>query len=381
MTLDSGRDDATRCLCAIVGGHTFAWPPSVRVDVFLDLAEQHRLGPLLAWQCRDAAVDLNGWLGPAAASFQQGLRVASVTDAVQNAELTRVCDALDGVGGAAPVLFKGAALAQTHYPAPWLRPRLDSDIFISPASRHDVFARLQALGYEHRIKTAFVNYQALFERRDDLGVEHSLDVHWKMSNRDPVADVLSHADIAARAAPLPGLGPRARGACAADALILAAVHRAAHHYDTLQLLWIYDVHCLAERLSAAEWDAVRAVAERSGIRRILGRAMALAIESFDTRIPDDIVRSIDAWNRMPNAEPSSMYLAKDVRPWRLMLADLRSLGPAKGMRRVVEHLFPPADYLRNKYPSRSRLLMPFWYAWRILGGARRFLRRTDAGDA
>jgi hypothetical protein len=50
--------------------------------------------------------------------------VEAVRDTLRVRELVRVVSALEA-HGCAPVVFKGAALALTHYPDSWLRPRLE----------------------------------------------------------------------------------------------------------------------------------------------------------------------------------------------------------------------------------------------------------------
>ena len=43
--------------------------------------------------------------------------------------------------------MKGAQLAYSHYPQPWLRPRLDTDLLVSPATATAPIDVLRALGY------------------------------------------------------------------------------------------------------------------------------------------------------------------------------------------------------------------------------------------
>ena len=58
-----------------------------------------------------------------------------------------------------------------------------------------------------------------------------------------------------------------------DALFVACVHRVAHHDDAIDLLWLWDIHLLASRLSAdpefslASLEAgTRALAAELGIK-------------------------------------------------------------------------------------------------------------------
>jgi hypothetical protein len=276
-------------------------------------------------------------------------------------------------------VFKGAALAHTHYPHPWLRPRLDTDILISPSRSVPAFAALETLGYrrEPAISGELVISQAAFSRTDRFGVDHALDVHWRIANWQVVAAVLSHAEISARAVPVPALGPHARAAAPADALLLACLHRAAHHRDSEELLWIYDIHLLASGLSEAEWRHVTAVARRGAVTSLCARGIALAIDRFGTFVPGDVLRELEAQPGAP-PEPSAVYLSKHLRLVDGLLSDLRALSTRQRARLVAEHLFPPAAYMRQRYGARSRMSMTVSYIRRIASGLPRWF--APGGD-
>lgn len=363
------RASTLRLLCAIVQGGDGDGPPA-QPQMLFDLARQHRVEHLVAWRLRRRGANLQSWLGAAADELLQDARNQSVVDAVRNKEAARVVAALAPVEGAMPVLFKGIALAHSHYPEPWLRPRLDTDLLISASSVRGAFEVLRSLGYAQATSTSgeLVSYQASFERSDDFDVSHYLDVHWKVANWQAVADVLSHEEIAARAIPLPALGPHARAACGSDAIVLACVHRAAHHRDSEELLWIYDIHLIACSLSGADWTAALTIAERGAVKAVCARGLALAIDRFNTPVPAEVMRQLEGWQRGAVREPSSVYLSKNLRLVDGLMSDLRSLDVRAGVRLIAEHLFPPAEYMEKRYGVRSRLLRPFFYARRIVAG-------------
>src|SRR5262245_65347229 len=64
-------------------------------------------------------------------------------------------------GGIEPIVFKGAALAHTHYPESWLRPRLDADLLIPPEQRWRASEILVGLGYRPppMISGELISYQ------------------------------------------------------------------------------------------------------------------------------------------------------------------------------------------------------------------------------
>ncbi len=126
-------------------------------------------------------------------------RVAAVDDAARGRELVRVVERLES-RGCAPVVFKGAALAYTHYEQPWLRPRIDVDVLVAEAQRHVASREFLDLGYTRPpfVSGQLVMYQEPFVRAEPGGLEHVFDLHWRVSNPQAVSRVLSHAEIAAR---------------------------------------------------------------------------------------------------------------------------------------------------------------------------------------
>ena len=62
--------------------------------------------------------------GPVWEELRDEERVEAIRDTLRVRELLRVVSALDATG-CEPVVFKGAALALTHYEESWRRPRLD----------------------------------------------------------------------------------------------------------------------------------------------------------------------------------------------------------------------------------------------------------------
>jgi hypothetical protein len=377
MTRD--YSDATaaplRLLAAVVRGDAVDPPAPEQQQRLLELAREHRIEHLAAWRIGARDESLEAWFGAAAGSLREEARTLSVVDAVRNRELATVLAQLSAVDGALPLVFKGAALAHSHYPHAWLRPRLDADILVSPSSTASVFDALRALGYARTTSTSgtLVISQASFTRTDRFGLMHALDVHWKIANWQVIARVLSHADLASRSVAVPALGAAARAACGADALLLACLHRAAHHRDSEELLWIYDIHLIAEGLTDADWASVLAAAERGGVKKICSRGLALANDDFDARVPADVMhRLADAGH-----EPSSIYLSKDLRLVDGLVSDLRALPFRDRIRLIAEHVCPPAEYIRQKYGLTSRRSLLLFYARRLATGIPRWFVPGD----
>ena len=294
-----------------------------------------------------------------------------LAEAVQVRELTRVLRALEDAG-AAPVVFKGAALAHTHYPESWRRPRYDADLLIAPESRVPVFAILRSLGYEQRVFVSgdLVMYQAPFERVDHLGIEHALDIHWRIANPQVVSQVLTHDELLERSVTVRVQNAPMRVLSSVDALLVACVHRVAHHPDFEKPIWIQDIHLLATGLEPEEWRTFVERAVSRSIRAICLDGLRQAQARFQTAIPLEVLESLGPRTK----EPSAIFLRSRLRPVDRLLSDCRALRPVAAARLVQEHLFPPAAYMQASYGFSSRALLPVYYVARVWSGMFKWLR-------
>lgn len=306
-------------------------------------------------------------------------RAAAADDAARTRELVRVVARL-AEAGCAPIVFKGAALAHTHYRRPWLRPRLDTDVLVAPdhkAVAANVFADL---GYSRPpfVSGRLVMYQEMYVRAEAGGLEHVFDLHWRVANPQVVSEVLSHVELRARAVRVDVAGGPVLVPCPVDALLLACVHRAAHHHDSRDWLWLYDIHLLAAGLSREDWHDLVASAQRRRVVALCARGLALAVSRFGTGVPDFVT---SAWSSGGD-EPSAVFLQGELRPLTRLRSDLAALGMTDRVRLLRELVAPPASYMRSVYGEASWL--PWQYVRRVVAGARKWARpvsrHSHAGD-
>jgi Uncharacterised nucleotidyltransferase len=341
----------------------------------IDAAASHRVLPLLAATLR-AAGTLDRWPEDFRHAATIAERNAAAVDCIRHAELIRVLDALNAAGARA-LIFKGAALAYTHYPAPHLRERTDSDVLIARDDVEMVERELALLGYtpQHETSGRLVSYQSHYGKRDRHGVFHALDIHWKVSNRHALADRVGFGELWNHRVPVAALGRSAATVCAIDALLLALLHRAGHHPGSTNLLWVYDLHVLASRLTASERQEVATKAVSKGLGPLVFEGLSLTRDWFATPGLDLILPSL--LNTASRTSTAPMIPPQSAQA-DIVRQDLRALSTWGERGRLVrEHLFPPASYIRGKYQVRSALLLPAFYAWRIVAGAPRWLRRSD----
>jgi hypothetical protein len=320
------------------------------------------------------------------ASCAGDLRDAAIVDALRARELRLVLDGLAAAGVRA-ILLKGAALALTHYPLPETRPRSDTDLMIAASDRDAVTRALLGLGYQRasEIDGDIAVGQFHFQRHDGYDLLHALDVHWRVSNVRAFADVLTYEELARDALPLPPLGSNAWSPSPVHALLVACVHRVAHHGDSADLLWLFDLHLLARGLSVGERRAFVQLASSRRMRAVCARGLTLASEAFgavddrDNGGDREWIASLSDANGA--AEPSAGFLGRELRQVDILTADLAATPRWRERIQLLgEHLFPSSNYMRQKYAAWPGALLPVAYLHRIVRGAPRWLGRTVNGD-
>jgi hypothetical protein len=298
--------------------------------------------------------------GPGGAEWRSVAAARVASDELRHAELRRVTrDWLES--GVDFLLLKGGGLAYTHYPHSWLRPQEDVDVWCDGDHADRIAARLHALGYE-RIASlnSEATHQRHFLRTEPSGVSHQVEVHLRLANVAPFSDALSYTDARAASVGIESLGG-SRTLGPPHALLLACMHRVAHHFNSTRLIWLYDIHLLATAMSAEEWTMLIAAAERAQMRAVCLAGVSAAAQLFGTAVPERVVAR---W-RAAGPEPSARFLHGQLREIDLQWANLRQAGWRTRARMIRARLFPPLRYMRSRYPGRRDVLMPWLYVYRI----------------
>ena len=358
-------------LAAALRGEAAPWHADARdasESTLLDAARQHGVTALVA---SSAAADC--WPGTIQCALRAGRRDEAVREAVKRDDLCRLQAAFEQAG-VHSLLVKGAQLAYTHYPQPWLRPRFDTDVLVAPDDRLRADGALRALGYmpSHQVTGSVVAHQLQYQRHDRYGFADTIDLHWKVTNPHVFADVLTFDELAAAARPIPALGPHARGPSSVHALLLACVHRVAHHQNSDLLIWLYDIHLLFGALDADEREEFLEVARIKRLRSVCASGLDSAARWLGTRLPeayrDRLETGVDE-----EREPSAAFLQPGMRRVDILRSDLRAVGGwRRKVRLIREHLFPPAAYVRARYGPNTPLV--FAYLDRVLTGVGKWFR-------
>jgi len=290
-------------------------------------------------------------------------------------EVRAVLNALAAAGIRA-VLLKGTPLAYTVYPSPACRPRSDTDLLVlkedvSVARR--VFA---SLDYRTTVYCDDLFSQFEMQKVDSYGVVHVFDCHWKISTQPAFADVLDYDEMLAHAQSVPALGVHAVAAGPLDALLLACIHPVMHHRNVERVLWTYDTHLLALRLTETEWERFANLAVDKKIAAVSAERLRLAQKLFNTRVCPEVIRRLSA----DCDEPSAEYLGQNRRWHHELISSIKGVATwGDRLRLMSKVLFPGGNYMLAAYGlvgrPFGRLLLPILYVhrnvrgiWKILAG-------------
>jgi hypothetical protein len=326
-----------------------------------DLAAHAHLRPVAWW------LWLRAQGAPEGGVVRRALHALAAREAVAAARLGRLLDSLASADINAIVL-KGAALAYTVYPEPWLRPRNDDDLLVAPGAFNQARQVLGRLGYDEEATNPGPEHtaQSHFAGRGDLD-GHFVDLHWRPLVPAAFRQLPTYEELWRDSVPLADVAPAARAPSPAHALLLACAHRVAHHGVSEDPQWLVDVHLLSRVLDAARWDVFCRAALRSRLAEVCCFELARAVGQLGTPVPSDVLEKLG----QAHGEPSARHLAAGSRLHRLWL----DLGDRRGRERVttlLARLLPPPSYMRARYGAPWPLV-PFAYAWRATAGAGRWI--------
>lgn len=348
-------------LAAMVRGESADWPDDITPDEAAAL-DEHGVLPL-AYRASGASV-----------LRDDAIRAAAIEPLLQD-DIASVLDAL-GKRSIDVLVIKGSALAYQIYASPELRPRSDTDLLIAPADVERVRAAMGELGFAEPLTSGdeHVVHQSTFLRTDAFEVEHAYDVHWDVTNKPAFAAALRFEDLLARSIPVPALGAYARALDRVDALLLACVHRVAHHHDTDRLIWLIDIALLAWALSEDEEQRFWRQAEEGRVIGVCERSIALAAEWSGLTLTDP--RPWLSEEELQRSEPSRVFLDRELTYGSVMLSDFGALSWRARVERAWQLAFPPPSFMRQEFGARSAIALPFLYVYRGVRGVRRLFGRV-----
>jgi hypothetical protein len=361
-------------LAAALRGEAAPWPLDAGVSFENDVlatAREHGVAVLLA-----SAPAAREWPGAIESGLRSIRRDAAALEVIRRQDLVRLLTAF-GEAGVRCLPIKGAQLAYTHYAQPWLRQRFDTDLLVAPADRERADAILRALDYapSNQVSGTLVAHQIQYERQDRHGLTDTVDLHWKVTNPHLFAEALTFDELWTAAEVISELGDHARALSPVHALLLACVHRVAHHHNSEKLIWLYDIHVLVSVMAPAQREEFLDLARAKRLRSICASGLDSAQRRFATQHPAGWLDRLKTGSDEP-IEPTAVFLQHGVRRIDVLMSDLRAVGGwTRKMRLIREHLFPPAAYVRARYGRHTPLV--FAYVGRVLTGVGKWFREPS----
>ncbi|HEX6085660.1 MAG TPA: nucleotidyltransferase family protein [Thermoanaerobaculia bacterium] len=337
-------------LRAALRGERADWPPLSEDDV--RTLVDHGVAPLVY-----------------AAQPLEPLRTAAIHAAaiepLRAADLREVLAAL-AARGIRVLILKGTALAYDVYAAPELRPRGDVDLLVSREQSSPAIEAFGSLGFaakltsgdEHNVR------QVTFARGG-----HEYDLHWDIANSPLFASALTFDSL--QIIPLPPLGEHAFGLSHPDALLLACIHRVAHHHDLERLIWLVDITLLRTRMSREEHARFWRQAADARVVAICQRSIELANEWMWSGLQPAASEFLTE-EELTRPEPSQAFLDPNLRYGDVMLANLRALPWRARLQRVWQLAFPPRAFMHQTLGNGA---LPWLYVKRGVRGVRRLFKR------
>lgn len=366
-------------ICAALRGEKPAWPlpqDAETVAWFLGRATHHGVQVLLHAQAPglpwpDAVLDF----------LHRHAMAWAVWEPQHRQMLEQALDALAS-HDIRPVIFKGSSLAYSVYAQPYLRPRADTDLLIAADDRHRAAQALEALGFARSgsVDCEYISYEAGFTRRE-AGLTQMIDLHWRIHYSQLQARRFPYAMLRSDARPLPRLSSRAIGASPVHAVLLNCVHRANDMRDPQwsegqarfgsdRLIWIHDIHLLLEQMTPGELEELARLALATGVRSLVRDPVGLAVRLFHTRVPDSLATALNSGDGSDSVARYQMQSALRQR-W----SDFSAVRGARAKAGYLrEHLAPPPDYMRDRYPGSGTTPVALLRTRRLLDGLRRWLR-------
>ncbi len=367
--------DVQELLTTIFQKRVNAWPSQADSEFeksFLNISSAHGVQPLLHYYLNQTS-DWQTWPDHIRETITGETQFQGVQQLLRKLELENVLETLYQKGVEA-ILMKGMPLSYSIYPYPHLRPFLDIDLFIKQADVLIIKDIMLALGYEipNAVTGDFISHQFTVIKKDEYKIRYAYDFHWMISNPALFSSMLSFDEAYENAIHVPELGKHARTLNLAHALLLACVHRVAHHHNDEYLIWLYDIHLLVEKMKAEEVKAFILLAKNKRVASICSEGIRLAQERFNTMLANNILRELAIKDGLP--EPSAAYLGSiRQQPIDYFVLNWKALPNLTSKLKLLrEYLFPDANYMFKKYSPSSYLLLPVFYAYRAFSGLLKF---------
>lgn len=310
-------------------------------------------------------------------------RLLGIWEMTHAAAVSQLIERLESAG-IATVLMKGTALAYSIYDDPSMRRRGDSDLLIRPADLEAARALLAESGWYRNDDPHGLTFQEGWLHDSAGHFVHALDLHWAVSDRPVLQNVLRVEDFFAHRSALTRLAPSAFRADHALTMIHSAINQewhVAHGYwaekgrvkDARRLIWALDFDLLARAMKAENWDRLVSLSISCGVSPLVADGLADAASKFDAPVPLDVLEALEKEPLAPNL---AAYFAAGDKLSEFWL-DLRTASSwTDRMTMVKTRAFPPRKHLVEKFPQQANWPTIALQALLIVETSKRLIKRA-----
>lgn len=340
---------------------------SIDWPAFLHLAKARGLAPLIYSVTRDHAL-----LPP---QVDRALQAHYVHNAARSTllfdTLHAILDAFEREG-VQVILLKGAALAESVYANPALRPMMDLDLLIRRDSLDAATRALTDLGFAPDRREPRRGAMQAFEsqmrfHRPDL-TDSLVELHWSLLDSPYYQERLNEAWFWQSARPVRDshahtLGPEAQ-------IIHLSAHMLLHHGRTIWL-GMHDIAevCYHEK-DTLDWALLLAKARAMHLVLPLQHILPQVKRGWRASIPDAVLQDLQRLPASDDERRAFHWLTRQrTSEAHHFLADLLTTPSARQRWRfALANIFPSPVYVRERYGMKTPWLTPYAYLRRWLRG-------------
>ena len=274
------------------------------------------------------------------------------------------------------LLLKGCALAFSIYEKPYLRPRSDCDVLIHESDKQKIQSILSTSGFTKSpgISGDLVSHQASFTRTEN-NIDFIYDIHWKISNSNAYADRFDFDLLYERKTSVNTISATAFRLSNIDALLHGAVHYFGHFSgERDRLIWLYDLHLLANNLTESDWQNLLALSANQQLDHLLFGALKITRQTFSTPLPAYVTSSLQQSDQTPADIERLRVSGESWSRIEQFKSDWASLNFSKRCQLIKEYLLPPGEFILKQNNSTNKLLLPYFYSKRIIIGTHKILK-------
>jgi len=210
-----------------------------------------------------------------------------------------------------------------------------------------------------------VSYQTGMRYTDECSLTHTVDIHWRLTNRHEYRDILGFESIYGSAVQISRFPFTVCAPNRVYALCLPGLHLVGHHSDAPRLIWLYDMHLLLQQMADDEIDDFVALIHDHGLNDVASQALGELHRHISAEHVPDIL------SRLGGQQGAALQIESRRA---LMISNLRSFPTLSGRFKYLLALaFPRIEYMEQQFNPGSKLLIPWYYVYRIFRGGRKLL--------